>query len=486
MQLSDRDIAVIGIACRYPAADGPEQFWATVTSGTDVVRSFTDDELLGDGADPASIADPGYVRSGVVLDGIAEFDAEFFGMSRREAEVLDPQHRLFLECCWHALEDAGQAPGSAGRRTGVFAGARSSVYLTENLSSAPELLHAVGDYQVALSTDKDYLAGRVAYKLDLRGPAVSVNTACSTSLVAVHLAKQSLLLGECEVALAGGAAIEPAQRRGYPYVEGGTLSPDGHCRPFDRNARGTIAASGVGVVVLKRLADALRDGDPVRAVIRGSAINNDGAAKVGFTAPGVDGQVDVITRALADARVPPRSVGYVEAHGTGTPLGDPIEVSALTKAFRTGTEDTGFCVLGSVKATFGHADAAAGVAGLIKAVLALEHGVLPAGPNLDEPSPRIRLAKSPFRLNKSTVDWTTDGSPRRAGVSSFGMGGTNAHVVLEEAPPRQPDADRTGPALLALSAATPRALIDLAESLATHLERHPGDLAGVEATLHRG
>ncbi|MEU5261589.1 amino acid adenylation domain-containing protein [Amycolatopsis sp. NPDC021455] len=486
MQRSDRDIAVIGIACRYPAADGPDQFWATVTSGTDVVRSFTDDELLADGADPASIADPGYVRSGVVLDGIAEFDAEFFGMSRREAEVLDPQHRLFLECCWHAMEDAGQAPGSAGRRAGVFAGARSSVYLTENLSSAPELLRAVGDYQVALSTDKDYLAGRVAYKLDLRGPAVSVNTACSTSLVAVHMAKQSLLLGECDVALAGGAAIEPAQRRGYSYVEGGTLSPDGHCRPFDRNARGTIAASGVGVVVLKRLADALRDGDPVRAVIRGSAINNDGAAKVGFTAPGVDGQVDVITRALADAGVPPRSIGYVEAHGTGTPLGDPIEVSALTKAFRAGTEDTGFCVLGSVKGTFGHADAAAGVAGLIKAVLALQHGILPGNPNLAEPSPRIRLAKSPFRLNTSTVDWTADGGPRRAGVSSFGMGGTNAHVILEEAPPRPPDADRTGPALLALSAATPRALTDLAESLVTHLERHPGDLAGIEATLHRG
>jgi amino acid adenylation domain-containing protein len=485
MRQSDRDVAVIGMACRYPSAADPEQFWATITSGADVVRPFTDAEMLADGADPAGLADPAYVRAGAVLDGVAEFDAEFFGLTPREAEVLDPQHRIFLECCWQAMENAGQAPGRGGQRVGVFAGARTSAYLAENLSSAPELLAAVGEYQVVLSTDKDYLASRVSYKLDLRGPSIAVNTACSSSLVAVHLARQSLLAGECEVALAGGASVEPAQRRGYRYVDGGTLSPDGHCRPFDADARGTTGCSGAGVVVLKRLADALRDGDPIRAVIRGSAVNNDGAAKVGFTAPGVDGQVDVVTRALADAGVSPRSIGYVEAHGTGTSLGDPIEVSALTKAFRTGTEDTGFCVLGSVKGTFGHADAAAGVAGLIKAVLALEHETLPPNVNLDAPNPRIRFARSPFRLNPAATGWPADG-PRRAGVSSFGMGGTNAHVVLEQAPALVPSEPAAEPQLFPLSAKTSSALATMADELAGHLARTPAELADVAATLQRG
>jgi amino acid adenylation domain-containing protein len=486
MPQSDRDVAVIGLACRYPSAADPDQFWATIASGTDVVVEFSDAELLADGASPDSLTDPAYVRAGAVLDGVAEFDAEFFGITPREAEVLDPQHRLFLECCWQAMENAGQAPGSGKQRVGVFAGARTSAYLAENLSSAPELLRAVGEYQVVLSTDKDYLASRVSYKLDLRGPAIAVNTACSSSLVAVHMARQSLLAGECEVALAGGASIEPAQRRGYHYVDGGTLSPDGHCRPFDAAARGTTGASGVGVVVLKRLADALRDGDPVRAVIRGSAVNNDGAAKVGFTAPGVEGQVDVITRALADAGVSPRSIGYVEAHGTGTTLGDPIEVSALTRAFRTGTDDTGFCVLGSVKGTFGHADAAAGVAGLIKVVLALENETLPPNVNLDTPNPRIAFGRGPFRLNPAAAAWPADDGPRRAGVSSFGMGGTNAHVVVEQAPSLAPAEPTTEPQLIPLSAKTPSALDALAADLATHLERTSADLADVAATLQRG
>jgi amino acid adenylation domain-containing protein len=489
--VSTGDIAIIGMACRYPGATNPAEFWDNIVGGADLVRRFSVDEMIADGADPASVTDPDYVAAGTVLDGIDQFDAAFFGISPREAEILDPQHRIFLECCWEALETAAHAPEQSGRKVGVFAGASRSVYLTENIASAPEIARAVGDYQLQLATDKDFLPIRVSYKLDLRGPSINVNTACSTGLVAVHMARRALIAGECEVAIAGGASIDPQQRRGYRYDPGGVVSPDGHCRPFDADARGTIGSSGVGVVVLKRLADALRDGDPIRAVIRGSAVNNDGAARAGFSAPGVDGQVEVISDALADAGVPARSISYVEAHGTGTALGDPIEVSALTQAYRTSTADTEFCVLGSVKGSIGHTSAAAGIAGLIKTVLALEHRVLPPSVNLVTPNPAADFAASPFRFTTSPVPWVTDGSdgPLRAGVSAFGMGGTNAHVIVEQAPRAEQPQRSDQPQLLVLSARTTSALDALSTRLADHLttaSTDSADLADVAATLRQG
>ncbi|GAB1510974.1 amino acid adenylation domain-containing protein [Actinophytocola sp. KF-1] len=483
--VSTGDIAIIGMACRYPGATNPDEFWANIAGGADLVREFSVEEMVADGADPAVVTDPDYVRAGTVLDGIDQFDAAFFGISPREAEILDPQHRIFLECCWEALENAAYAPEQSGRKVGVFAGASRSVYLTENIASAPEIVRAVGDYQLQLATDKDFLPIRVSYKLNLRGPSINVNTACSTGLVAVHMARRALIAGECEVAIAGGASIDPQQRRGYRYDPGGVVSPDGHCRPFDADARGTIGSSGVGAVVLKRLADAIRDGDPIRAVIRGSAVNNDGAARAGFSAPGVDGQVEVISDALADAGVPARSIGYVEAHGTGTVLGDPIEVSALTQAYRASTADTEFCVLGSVKGSIGHTNAAAGIAGLIKTVLALEHRVLPPSVNLVTPNPVADFPASPFRFTTTPVPWEADG-PLRAGVSAFGMGGTNAHVIVEQAPQVEEPQRSEGPQLLVLSAKTTSALDAMSTALADHIATMSTDLADVAATLRQG
>jgi amino acid adenylation domain-containing protein len=483
--VSTGDIAIIGMACRYPGATNPDEFWDNIAGGVDLVREFSVDEMIADGADPASVTDPDYVAAGTVLDGIDQFDAAFFGISPREAEILDPQHRIFLEVCWEALETAAYAPEQSGRKVGVFAGVSRSVYLTENIASAPEIARAVGDYQLQLATDKDFLPIRVSYKLNLRGPSINVNTACSTGLVAVHMARRALIAGECEVAIAGGASIDPQQRRGYRYDPGGVVSPDGHCRPFDADARGTIGSSGVGAVVLKRLADAIRDGDPIRAVIRGSAVNNDGAARAGFSAPGVEGQVEVISAALADAGVPARSIGYVEAHGTGTALGDPIEVSALTQAYRSSTEDTEFCVLGSVKGSIGHTNAAAGIAGLIKTVLALEHRTLPPTVNLVTPNPAADFAASPFRFTTSPVPWVADG-PLRAGVSAFGMGGTNAHVIVEQAPQAEQRQRSDDPQLLVLSAKTTSALDAMSTGLADHLATASTDLADVAATLRQG
>ncbi|MFI2711344.1 amino acid adenylation domain-containing protein [Micromonospora sp. NPDC018662] len=484
---ADGPIAVVGMAGRFPGARTVDEFWANIRDGVESVQEFTVEEMLADGADPARIDDPAYVRAGTFLPGIDEFDAAFFGVTPREAETLDPQHRLLLECAWHALEHAGHDPSRHPGRVGLFAGSGRSSYLLDHLSGHPELTAGLSEHQLSLGNDKDFLLSRVAYQLDLTGPAVTVATACSTSLVAVHLGRQSLLTGESDVVLAGGVSVFPAQRRGYLWHDGGIYSPDGHCRPFSADARGSIESSGVGVVVLKRLADAVAAGDTVYAVIRGSAINNDGARRTGYTAPGVAGQVEVISRALADAGVHPRSVGYVEAHGTGTSLGDPIEVAALTEAFRRGTDQRGFCALGSVKANIGHTDAAAGVAGLIKTVLALWTRTLPPAVNVDRPHPAIDVETGPFRLERAARPWTADG-PRRAGVSSFGMGGTNAHVVLEEppAPPRPATPPAPGPRLLALSARTPAALAAATRQLRDHLDAHPQvALADVATALGR-
>ncbi|HLM55240.1 MAG TPA: amino acid adenylation domain-containing protein [Pyrinomonadaceae bacterium] len=481
------DIAVIGMSGRFPGARGVEQFWENLRAGVESVSFFSDEELIAAGVDPALVARPDYVKAGVVLEDVEQFDASFFGYSPREAEVMDPQHRLFLECAWEALERAGHDPERDGGPVGVFAGAGVSSY-AYNLLSHPEIVEAVGGLQIAIGNDKDHLPTHVSYKLNLRGPSVAVQTACSTSLVAVHMACQSLLNGECRTALAGGVSIHGGEKQGYLYQEGGIYSPDGHCRAFDEGARGTISGSGVGVVVLKRLADALADGDHVHAVIKGSAVNNDGSQKVGYTAPSVEGQAEAIREAQRAAGVGPETIGYVEAHGTGTPLGDPIEIAALTQVFRRGTDEKGFCAVGSLKTNLGHLDTAAGVAGLMKTVLALEHRTIPPSLNFTRPNPALDLDNSPFYVSTEASEWPArGGGPRRAGVSSFGIGGTNAHVVLEEAPTPEPSGESRPWQLLMLSARTETALEQATANLAAHLDRRPdASLADVAYTLQVG
>ncbi|MEU3252590.1 SDR family NAD(P)-dependent oxidoreductase [Streptomyces sp. NPDC006997] len=487
----DRDldrIAVIGMAGRFPGSPDVETFWTSLEQGREGISTFTDEELVADGVDPALLERDDYVRAKGFLKDADLFDEGFFGYSPREAEILDPQHRIFLECAWQALESAGVDPHRFEGRIGVFAGAGFNSYLPLNLMNNQRVLDAAGMYQVMLGGDKDFLATRTSYKLDLKGPSVTVQTACSTSLTAVHLACQSLLNGECEIAVAGGVSVSAPLRSGYVHEPGGILSPDGHCRAFDTAASGTVAGNGVGVVVLRRLADARVGHDTVDAVILATAVNNDGSLKAGYTAPSVDGQTDVITEALALADVDPATIGYVETHGTGTPLGDPIEIAALTRAYRDGTDDRGYCAIGSVKSNVGHLDAAAGVTGLIKAALALKHRAIPPTLHCDRPNPDLALDTSPFYVNTELRPWPRTDAPRRAGVSSFGIGGTNVHVVLEEAPPTAPADPGTGRErhLLTLSGRTPQALADHARRLADHLDAHPDtDLDAAAHTLAR-
>jgi amino acid adenylation domain-containing protein len=486
----DERVAIVGVAGRFPRCRDVEALWDALAAGRECLSVLSDEDLQACGVDPEEIRDPRYVRVRGVLEDVDLFAADFFGITPREAEILDPQHRLFLECAWEALEDAGCDPQRFPGRISVFAAAGFNTYLLHNLAAHPVVRSSLGGFQAMITNDKDYLAPRVSYKLNLRGPSVSVQTGCSASLVAVHLAVRSLLGGECEMALAGGVKVSCPQA-GYVYQEGGILSPDGHCRPFDARAQGTVIGSGVGVVVLKRLADARADGERIRAVVLGSAINNDGAAKVGFTAPSVDGQAEVIMAAHGAAGVEPASIGYVEAHGTGTALGDPIEVAALRRAFGE-AGGPGACALGSVKGNLGHLDTAAGIAGLIKTVLMLERRQLPPSLHFETPNPQIDFSAGPFYVNSHLAPWETAGGPRRAGVSSFGIGGSNAHVVLEEAPPAAvaagaaPDAGRPRQ-LLVLSAKTDAALAAAAARLADHLRRHLDlPLADVAHTLQTG
>ena len=392
---ADDAIAIVGLAGRFPGADGIDRFWRNLCEGIESNSCLSDDELIAAGVPAQLVADPRYVRNKPVLAAIDEFDADFFGIPSREATIMDPQHRLFLECAWEAFENAGYDPAACEGRVGVFAAASINSYLLTNLFGNKELIESLGPYPLLIGNDRDFLATRVSYKLNLKGPALVVGTACSGSMVAVHLAAQSLRAGECEMALAGGVSVKVPQHEGYLYDEGGILSPDGHCRAFDAQANGTVGGSGAGIVVLKRLRDAVRDGDHVYAVIRGIATGNDGSEKVGYTAPSIAGQAEVIARAQALACVNPESIGFVEAHGTGTSLGDPIEIAALTQAFRAGTERAGFCAIGSVKANIGHLDAAAGIAGLIKAALALHRRELPPSLNCEEPNPKGRLCGEP-------------------------------------------------------------------------------------------
>ncbi len=484
---SGSEVAIIGLAGRFPGARDLDEFWRNICDGVESIRTYSEEEALASGADPELVRHPRFIRAASRLEDVTGFDAAFFGYTPREAELMDPQHRLFLECAWEALESSGHCVPDRDQLVGVFGGQALSTYLLMNLLANSTVRRTVDPLQLNLGSAGSFLTTRVSYKLDLKGPSYNVESACSTSLVAVHVATQSLLNGECDVALAGGVSINLTQQHGYLHVDGGILSPEGSCRPFDASAKGIVFGSGVGVVALRRLEDAIADGDPIYAVIRGSAVNNDGALKGGYTAPSVEGQAEVIAEAMANAGVDPESIAYVETHGTGTALGDPIEVQALNKAFGGKALPKGSCTLGALKANIGHLDAAAGVAGLIKASLALHHRQLPPHPLFDKANPHVPWAEGPFDVNTDLREWKTGAEPRRAGVSSFGMGGTNAHVILEESPERERSAPSRALQLLPLSAKTPTALDAMTARLAGFLRKNPTlPLADVAYTLQVG
>jgi acyl transferase domain-containing protein/thioesterase domain-containing protein len=480
-------IAVIGMAGRFPDAPSIDKFGQNLCAGIESVTTFTDQQLLAAGVPPKLIQSPNYVKTGVLLEGVDLFDAGFFGYTPREAQLTDPQHRMFLEIAWEALEDAGYDPDRGRLRVGVFAGAGSNSYLQNNLVSNPDLISSLHYLQRLIATENDYLSTRVSYKLNLKGPSLTIQTACSSSLVAIHIACQSLLHGECDMALAGGISLRIPQIAGYLYEQGSTVSSDGRCRAFDASAQGMMPGSGAAVIVLKRLADAMEDGDFIRAVIRGSAVNNDGAAKAGYTAPSIEGQTIVVAAAQALAGVSADDISYIEAMGTGTALGDSIEIAALTKAFRRTSRRRGFCAIGSVKTNIGHLGAASGVAGLVKVVLAIQNRVLPPSLNFNEPNPAINFADGPFYVQQELQPWKPANGRCVAGVSSFGVGGTNAHVIVEEAPAAPASDQSPRWQILPISARTPAALEQATDRLAEFLASHPDlNLADVAFTLQQG
>ena len=484
------------MAGRFPGAAGTSELWKLLCEGHEAIREFTREELLAAGVDEATLADPKFVNAGAPLEDAGGFDAAFFGYTPREAELMDPQHRIFLECCWHALEDAGYAPEKYRGLVSVFGGVARNTYLLNYAQTYVDLQDAGGAYEAMLGSDKDYAATRVAYKLNLRGASFNVQSACSSSGVATHLAVQALLNGDCDIALAGGARVDVPQTAGYRWIEGRIPSRDGHCRAFDADASGCVYGSGAAVVVLKRLTDSVEDGDSIYAVIKATAINNDGSQKIGFTAPSVIGQREVIESALSIAEVAPETIGYVEAHGTGTRIGDPIEISALTQAYRRYTNQTGYCAVGSLKTNIGHLDAGSGVASIIKIALMLHHGKLVPSVNFRQPNPEIDFKNSPFFVITEHRDWPATKELRRAAVSSFGLGGTNFHAILEQAPNEQktngkpgPDAkqEKERPVLLPMSAATETSLAITRERLASFAEAGGvADLADVAYTLQVG
>jgi acyl transferase domain-containing protein len=486
-------IAIIGMAGKFPGAKNVGEFWQNLSNGVESVSFFTDEELIASGVEPELFNNPNYVKANAVLEDIEMLDAPFFGLTPREAQMMDPQHRLLLECAWNALEHAGYDSQAYKGKIGLYAGSSMSSYLYANLYPNLELLKQV-DFDIlqqqdpiSLGNDRDYLTTRISYKLGLTGPSVSVNTACSTSLVAAHMACQSLLNYQCDMALAGGVSVQVPQKAGYLYREGGINAPDGHCCAFDARAQGTLFCSGLGLVLLKRLEDALADGDRIYAVMKGSAINNDGKQKISYTAPSVDGQAGVIAEALAMAEIPAETISYIEAHGTGTALGDPIEVAAMTQVFRLSTDKKQFCGIGSVKPNIGHLNRAAGVAGLIKLVMALDNKLIPPSINYEQPNPQIDFPNTPFYVNTKLQEWKTPGFPRRAGISSLGFGGTNAHAILQEAPAREPSSPSRSQQLLLLSAKTDSALEKMTQNLAEYLKNNRDvNLADVAYTLQVG
>ncbi|MBN8292234.1 SDR family NAD(P)-dependent oxidoreductase [Rhodobacter sp. NTK016B] len=487
--ISDTDIAIVGMAAHLPGAPSVDAYWEMLRSGTRAIRQLTEDELLAAGEDPANIRQPNYVPFAAPLDKFADFDAEFFGFSPKEAAILDPQHRQFLEVAWEAMENAGTTPDGFDGTIGVYAGCGMGSYFYFNICSNRDIVRDVGMFLLRhTGNDKDFLSTRVSHIFDLRGPSINIQTACSTSLVALHYASQALLNGECDMALAGGVTIELPQMRGYFYKENEILSPDGECHAFDHRAQGTVFGSGAGCVALKRLDDAIRDGDHIWAVVKGSAINNDGAQKAGYLAPSVEGQARCVAEAQALSDVPAETVDYIECHGTGTYLGDPIEVAAMTQAFQQTTDKTQFCKIGSVKTNIGHLDTAAGVASLIKVALSLHHKEMPPSLGFEAPNPTIDFETSPFAVNAALTPWENRGHPRRAGVNSLGVGGTNAHAILQEAPERAPSEESDWPfQLFTLSARSKTTLDGQAANLAAHLRANPDqNLADIAWTLKQG
>ncbi len=476
-------IAIVGMAGRFPKARNLEEFWKNLCDGKESITFFTEEEVLAAGIDPDLVRSPNYVKASGMLDDIDLFDASFFGFNPREAEVADPQQRIFLECAWEALEDASCNPDTFKGRIGMYAGMGDNQYMA---CIPPDIRAVTDNLTIGIGNEKDYIATRVCYKANLKAPGITIQSACSTSLVTVCLACQSLLNYQSDMALAGGVSID-LHKKGYYYTPGGILSPDGHCRAFDSKAKGTVWGSGAGVVALKRLADAIVDGNRIYAVIRGTAVNNDGAVKIGFTAPSLEGQTAVVLEAIEVAGVNPETISYVETHGTATALGDPIELGALTKAFRYYTDRKGFCRIGSVKTNIGHTDAAAGVAGIIKTALSLHHKKIPPSLHFEKPNPQIDFENNPFLVNTRLYDWEADPAPRRAGVSSFGIGGTNAHVILEEAPQQEQSSSSRPWQLLVVSARTASALDTASTNLAQHLKSNPEvKLADVAFSLQVG
>jgi acyl transferase domain-containing protein len=481
------EIAIVGMAGRFPGARNLDEFWQNLRDGVVSIKPFSEDQLKASGVEEAALDNPTFVNSGAVIEGADLFDADFFGYTPLEAQIMDPQHRVLLESAWEALENAGYNPDTCAVPVGVFGAVSTNTYHHRILVNRSDMLTKAGYQLVGLLNEKDHAATRISFKLNLKGPSVSVQTACSASLVAFHMACQSVLSGECDMALAGGARIDAPLHRGYFCEEGDILSPDGQCRVFDAQAQGTVFGNGVAMVVVKRLSDALRDRDTIHALIKGTAINNDGSLKAGYSAPSIQGQAKVIEEALLMAEVIPDTIGYVEAHGTGTSLGDPIEIAALAKAYRKWTEKRGYCAIGSVKANIGHLFAAAGVAGVIKAVLAIKNRQIPPAANFRNPNPKIDFERSPFFVADRLSEWCQNRHPRRAAVSSFGMGGTNAHIILQEAPNTEAADPSRRHHLVTVSARSGAALEQATSNLVEFLNKRPdSDLANVSYTLQIG
>jgi len=479
-------VAIIGMVGRFPGANTVDELWKNLCEGIESINFFSTNDL-NPNLDPELTDNPRYVKARGIIDAPDEFDATFFGMSPREAQVMDPQQRIFLETAWEALENAGYDPERYDGLIGVFGGTGLNSYYAHHVFLRPDIIEAFGKHQTNLANGPDYLTTRVSYKFNLRGPSISLYTGCSLSLVAVCHAFDSLMSYQCDLALAGASFIQCPLNSGYLYEEGEILSPDGHCRPFDEQAKGTVFSDGVGIVVLKRFDDALKDGDCIYAVIKGTAMNNDGSDKISFTAPSVNGQAEVIATAQANAEISPETISYIETHGTGTALGDPIEIEALNRAFNAKASAQRFCAIGSIKANIGHLDAAAGVAGLMKTALILYNKAIPPSINFSKPNSKINFQDSPFYVNTELIELNSDEHPLRAGVSSFGVGGTNAHIILEQAPQPEPSDPAALWQILSLSAKTSEALDSATQNLRRHLERHPGlNMSDVAYTLHIG
>lgn len=480
-------VAIIGMAGRFPKANNVDEYWQNIVSGKECISFYTNEELIQAGIDPEVIKNPDYIKAKGEVADIDMFDASFFGINPREAEVTDPQHRMLLECAWEALEHAGYDSNKYDGLIGVYAGKSMDYYLLMNVFPHIRKEISAGSLQAAIGNDKDSLTTLISYRMNLTGPAITVQTSSSTSLVAVCVAAQSLLTYQCDMALAGGITAGPPQKSGYLYQEGGIWASDGHCRAFDAKSKGFVPGSGMGLVVLKRLEDAINDGDNIWAVIKGYAVNNDGSKKVSYSAPSVDAQSEVVAAALASADVHPETIQYIETHGTGTHMGDPIEVTALTQAYRAQTDKKQFCAITSVKTNIGHLDNAAGVAGLIKASMALKYRKIPASLHFETPNPKIDFENSPFFVNTTLKEWERGENPRRAGVTSLGMGGTNAHVILEEAPETEPSGPSRSWQLMPLSAKTGSALDSKTRQMADFLKNNPEiNLADASYTLKVG